>query len=80
MYTLNPPLSTVPVFGEHFWYLGKSLADELRVQGMEIFTKVRKNMKKRIINKAQKFLLSKRGIIETVIDQLKNCCHIEHKA
>ncbi|AIF80965.1 hypothetical protein I862_02010 [endosymbiont of Acanthamoeba sp. UWC8] len=47
---------------------------------MEIFTKVRKNMKKRIINKAQKFLLSKRGIIETVIDQLKNCCHIEHKA
>lgn len=59
-------------------YLGKSLADELKAQAMEIFTKVRKNMKKRIINKAQKFFLSKRGIIETVIDHLKNCYHIEH--
>ena len=31
------------------------------------------------LHKAQKFFLSKRGTIETVIDQLKNCCKIEHK-
>ncbi len=59
-------------------YLGQSLIDKLKTQAIQIFTKVRKNMKKRIMSQAQKFLLSKRGIIETVIDQLKNCCQIEH--
>lgn len=59
-------------------YLGQPLIDQLKKQAIEIFTKVRKNMKKRIMSKAQELLLSKRGIIETVIDQLKNCCQIEH--
>ena len=27
---------------------------------------------------SQKFFLSKRGLVETVIDQLKNICQIEH--
>ena len=35
-------------------------------------------MKKNIINQTQQFFLSKRGIIETVNDQLKNVCQIEH--
>ena len=35
-------------------------------------------MKQVIINAKQKFYLSKRGLIETVIDQLKNICQIEH--
>jgi hypothetical protein len=43
-----------------------------------IFTNVKKNMKQIIINAGQKFYLSKRGLIETVIDQLKNICQIEH--
>ncbi len=30
------------------------------------------------MNVAQKFYLSKRGLVETVIDQLKNICQIEH--
>ncbi|AIF80970.1 transposase, IS982 family protein [endosymbiont of Acanthamoeba sp. UWC8] len=56
-------------------YLGKSLTGELKAQAIKIFTKVRKNMSKRITNKAQELLVNKRGIIETVIDQLKNCRH-----
>ena len=59
-------------------YLGEPIIEQLKKQAVEIFTKVRKNMKSRVMTGAQKFFLGKRGIIETVIDQLKNCCQIEH--
>ena len=53
-------------------YLGLPLINKLKAQSMEIFTKVRKGMKQRLRTMAQDFFLSKRGLIETVIDQLKN--------
>jgi hypothetical protein len=59
-------------------YLGQKFFAKLKEQFIEIFTKVKKNMKAKIIGVAEKFYLSKRGLIETVIDQLKNCCQIEH--
>ncbi len=59
-------------------YLGQSITQQLKKQAVDIFTKVRRNMKPRIMTATQKFFLSKRGIIETVIDQLKNCCQIEY--
>jgi hypothetical protein len=59
-------------------YLGQEFFAKLKEQSIEIFTRVKKNMKTKIINMSQEFFLSKRGVIETVIDQLKNCCQIEH--
>jgi len=59
-------------------YLGQGFLEKLKNQSMEIFTKVKKNMKKRILEPIQQFYLSKRGLIETVNDQLKNICQIEH--
>ena len=59
-------------------YLGQNLAKKLREQAIEIFTKVKKNMKKPDMTGPQKQLLKKRGIVETVIDQLKNVCQMEH--
>lgn len=59
-------------------YLGKEFLEKLKAQSIELFTKVKKNMKSRIINMTQRFYLSKRGLIETVNDQLKNICQIEH--
>ena len=59
-------------------YLGQEFLEKLKNQSMEIFTKVKKNMKKRILEPIQQFYLSKRGLIETVNDQLKNLCQIEH--
>ena len=59
-------------------YLGKNLIEKLKQQSVDIFTKVKKNMQKRIMTLNQKFYLSKRGLIETVNDQLKNICQIEH--
>jgi hypothetical protein len=59
-------------------YLGQPIIMQLKKQAVDIFTKVRKNMKARIMTEIQEFFLGKRGIVETVIDQLKNCCQIEH--
>lgn len=59
-------------------YLGKDLAEDLAKQGLKFVTKVRKNMKKKMYSSFEKFFLKQRGIIETIIDQLKNLYHIEH--
>lgn len=59
-------------------YLGQAFMEKLKQQSIDIFTKVKKNMEKRLMDASQKFFLSKRGLVETVIDQLKNICQIEH--
>ena len=59
-------------------YLSQSLSDSLLQQGLSLFTKVRKNMKPKVLSSLQKFYLSKRSLIETVIDQLKAICSIDH--
>lgn len=59
-------------------YLGTPIIEKLKKQAVDIFTKVRKTMKKRFFTKAQEYLLNKRGIVETVIGLLKEYCHIEH--
>ena len=58
--------------------MGQGFIEKLKEQSIDIFTKVKKNMEKRSMDASQKFFLSKRGLIETVIDQLKNICQIEH--
>ncbi len=62
------------LFGKLFGdkgYLGKELYEYLLKNNLELFTKVRKNMKPKIISRINQFLLSKRGIVETVIGQFK---------
>lgn len=59
-------------------YISKNLQETLEKQGLKLITKVRKNMKKKILSAFEKFFLYQRNIVETVIDQLKSICHIEH--
>lgn len=59
-------------------YLGKNIKDSLLKRGLDLITRAKKNMKKIPLSAVQKFYLSKRGIIETVIGQLKAICHIQH--
>jgi hypothetical protein len=59
-------------------YLSKSLEESLLNRGLQLFTRVKKNMKDKVISKVQQALLNQRGIIETIIDQLKSLCHIQH--
>lgn len=59
-------------------YISKSLKEKLLEKGLELLTKVRKNMKPQEMTLMNKLLLRKRAIVETVIDQLKNVSQIEH--
>lgn len=59
-------------------YLSKALWEMLFADGMQLITKVRKNMKGHIMELKDKLLLRKRTIIETINDELKNLCQIEH--
>lgn len=59
-------------------YISQEKADNLAKQGLHLITKVKRNMKEKILTIFEKFFLSKRGIVETVIDQLKSLCQIEH--
>jgi transposase len=59
-------------------YLSKALTESLRQQGIELITKVRKNMKPVVHSDFDHALLRKRSLVETVFDELKNLCYIEH--
>lgn len=55
--------------------LFQQLLDTFNVQ---LITRIKKNMKNRLMPLIDKLLLRKRAIIESVIDQLKNISQIEH--
>lgn len=60
-------------------YISQPLAERLFVeQGVRLITRVRVNMRNRLLALSDKLLLRKRAIIETIHDQLKNVCQIEH--
>ncbi|WP_434339308.1 IS982 family transposase [Motilimonas cestriensis] len=59
-------------------YLSKALEADLLEQGVTLITTVRKNMKPKAIALWDRVMLSKRFIIETINDQLKNISYIEH--
>jgi hypothetical protein len=60
-------------------YISQPLAEQVLVEhGIQLITKLRKNMHNRLLDVSDKLLLRKRAIIETIYDQLKNICQIEH--
>ena len=59
-------------------YLSRALWEMLFADGIQLFTKLRKNMKGHIMGIKDKILLRKRAIIETINDELKNLCQVEH--
>ena len=50
----------------------------LFVDGIQLITKLKSNMKGALMSVADKLPLRKRAIIETVNDELKNIAQIEH--
>lgn len=59
-------------------YIGHELMQALFVDGVHLITQIRNNMKNSLMTISDKILLRKRSIIETVNDELKNICQIEH--
>lgn len=59
-------------------YVSKKLTQTLFNDGIHLVTGIRKNMKNQLMPLFDKIMLRKRSIIETINDQLKNICMIEH--
>lgn len=59
-------------------YISKSKAQTLFENGLNFVTKTKANMKKIVRSNFEKYLLAQRSIVETVIEQLKSICLIEH--
>ncbi|EMT3068311.1 transposase, partial [Salmonella enterica subsp. enterica serovar Newport] len=61
------------IFGDLFGdkgYLSNALKEKLKDMGINLITKVRRNMKKVEHTDFEKAVLSKRSVIETVFDEL----------
>lgn len=59
-------------------YIGKDLMQLLFADGLHLITHIKNNMKNSLMTMSDKILLRKRSVIETVNDELKNICQIEH--
>lgn len=59
-------------------YLSRALSEWLMSRGLQLITKIKRNMKNILMPLFDKLLLRKRALIESVNDQLKNIYQIEH--
>lgn len=59
-------------------YIKQELFDALQEKGLKLVTGIRNGMKNKLMTLAEKVLLRKRSIIETVFSVLKNSFEIEH--
>ena len=59
-------------------YIGWVSFESLFLDGIKLVTKVKNNIRNSLISIADKILLKKRALIETVNDELKNIAQIEH--
>jgi Transposase DDE domain len=76
----------VPALAEDLWgklfgdrgYISQTLFEQLWEQGLQLMTKLRRNMKNKLMPMVDKLLLRKRTLIESIGEQLKHVCQIEH--
>ena len=59
-------------------YISNKLFESLWENGIHLITKVRKNMKNKLMGIYDKLLLRKRGVVESVGNILKNTYNLEH--
>jgi hypothetical protein len=65
------------LFGDR-GYIGQELFEQLWTGGVQLITKLKRNMKNKLMPILDKLLLRKRALIEWVNDQLKNISQMEH--
>ena len=59
-------------------YISQKITEVLFIDGLHLITHIRNNMKNVLMEMKDKILLRKRSVIETINDELKNICSIEH--
>jgi Transposase DDE domain len=76
----------VPGLAEGLWgklfgdrgYISQELFEQLQQTGVQLITKLKRNMKNKLLPLWDKLLLRKRALIESVGEQLKHVCQIAH--
>jgi Transposase DDE domain len=66
------------VFADKGYISQKMFKELMESVGVQVVTKLKRNMKQRLMPFGDRLLLRKRAVVETVIDQLKNVSQIEH--
>lgn len=72
---------TCEMYGKLFGdkgYLSSKIFEQLWDRNIQLITKLKKNMKNKLMDYTDKIFLRKRAVIESVNDFLKNVCQIEH--
>lgn len=59
-------------------YISSTLFELLFNDGIHLITGIKSNMRNRLMSLRDRILLRKRAVIETINDELKNICQIEH--
>ena len=59
-------------------YFGQKLCEQLFIDSIQMITGLKNNIKNCLMSISDKILLRKRSILETINDELKNICQIEH--
>jgi hypothetical protein len=59
-------------------YVSRPLFETLYDDGVRLVTRLKTNMKNRLVSLFDRVMLRKRAVIESVVDQLKNISQIEH--
>lgn len=59
-------------------YISQKLFEHLYSRGIQLITRLKKNMKNKLSKIEDQLILRKRAIIECVNDTLKNICNIDH--
>lgn len=66
------------IYGDKGYLLNQDLFGKLYAKGIHLVTKIRNNMKNKLMNIADKLMLKKRGLIESVGAVLKEDLNVEH--
>jgi hypothetical protein len=72
---------TKKLFGKLFadrGYISQPLFEMLFNDGVHLVTGIKRNMKNRLMPLYDRIMLRKRSVIETINDELKNICDVEH--
>jgi Transposase DDE domain len=66
------------LYGDKGYLVKQSVFEKLFYDGVQLITKIKRNMKNILMSAYDKIMLRKRSVIECVMDSLKNICQIEH--
>jgi len=66
------------LYGDKGYLVKAAVFEQLFHSGVQLITKIKRNMKNKLMSIFDKLMLRKRSVIECVNDALKNICQIEH--